>query len=173
MEYERGQSLVLWHGRSKGSFTLRTPLLTLMFVITPFSLHSQVQRETLDILVDGFLGSTYKFTPSCHFGSHLAYFSLFLRMMLIQSLIKIPCILVAMVGIHTATTPPQPPPSVNETAPSTKLEVLIKPRWGPVIVKVYNFTPILYPMIVRYLFLHRRRYAGQLRWPKSQPFLQL
>lgn len=50
-------------------------------------------------------------------------------------LIKIPCILVAMVGLQIAVTPPHPPPSSDERAPSTRLEVIVKQRTGPFLVK--------------------------------------
>ena len=56
--------------------------------------------------------------------------------MMVDPLFRLPCILVAMVGLSTTTTPPQPPPPAEEIAPSTTLEVLIKQRIGPLIVKV-------------------------------------
>lgn len=50
-------------------------------------------------------------------------------------LVKIPCILVAMVGLQIAITPPHPPPSEEEKAASTRLEVVLKQRSGPLVVK--------------------------------------
>ena len=55
---------------------------------------------------------------------------------MIGSLIKIPWILVAMIGLHTGTTSPNPPPSSNEKAPSTRLEVVLKQRLGLLLLKV-------------------------------------
>ncbi|KAF9449179.1 hypothetical protein P691DRAFT_812871, partial [Macrolepiota fuliginosa MF-IS2] len=52
-----------------------------------------------------------------------------------QPLIKIPCILVAMVGLHITVTPPHPPPTEEEKAASTGLEVVIKRRSGATIVR--------------------------------------
>lgn len=62
--------------------------------------------------------------------------SLFLSM--IGPLIKIPCILIAMVGLYMTATPPHPPPSVDEKAPSTRLEVILQRRSGPLLIKVRN-----------------------------------
>lgn len=51
-------------------------------------------------------------------------------------LVKVPCILVAMVGLQVAVTPPHPPPKEDEKAASTKLEVALKQRSAPLMVKV-------------------------------------
>lgn len=61
-------------------------------------------------------------------------------------LVKVPCILVAMVGLQIAVTPPHPPPAEEEKAASTKLEVILKQRSGPLVVKVcwYNLPCYLY-----------------------------
>lgn len=40
-----------------------------------------------------------------------------------------------MVGLQIAVTPPHPPPSSDERAPSTRLEVIVKQRTGPFLVK--------------------------------------
>jgi hypothetical protein len=55
---------------------------------------------------------------------------------MIGSLIKIPWIFIAMIGLHTGTTSPNPPPSLNEKAPSTRLEVVLKQRLGLLLLKV-------------------------------------
>jgi protein-S-isoprenylcysteine O-methyltransferase Ste14 len=54
----------------------------------------------------------------------------------IYPLIKVPFILVAMIGLQVAVTPPHPPPTKDEEAESTKLEAAIKQRSAPVLVKV-------------------------------------
>jgi len=41
-----------------------------------------------------------------------------------------------MVGLQIAVTPPHPPPNSDEGAPSTRLEVIVKQRTGPLLVKV-------------------------------------
>lgn len=51
-------------------------------------------------------------------------------------LIRIPCILVATVGLHVAITPPNPPPREEEKAASTKLESFFGFRSGPLQFKV-------------------------------------
>jgi hypothetical protein len=51
-------------------------------------------------------------------------------------IIKAPCVLVAMVGLHVVVTPPEPPPTEDETAKSTMLEFLLKQRLVPFFVKV-------------------------------------
>jgi len=56
--------------------------------------------------------------------------------MTINSLFRVPCILVAMVGINTTSTPPVPPPRSEESAPSTMLESVLKQRFLPLVVKV-------------------------------------
>lgn len=53
------------------------------------------------------------------------------------SLIKIPCILVATVGLHVSTTPPAPPPTEGERVASTTLEALLGLPLAPLILKVY------------------------------------
>lgn len=63
--------------------------------------------------------------------------------MMVDPLFRLPCILVAMVGLNTTATPPHPPPRAEEIAPSTTLEVLIKQRIGPLIVKVRLIPTIL------------------------------
>jgi hypothetical protein len=56
--------------------------------------------------------------------------------MVINPLLRVPCILVAMIGLNTTVTPPHPPPKAEETAPSVNLESLLKQRLGPLTVKV-------------------------------------
>lgn len=51
-------------------------------------------------------------------------------------LIRIPFILAATVGFHKAVTPPHPPPSAEEKAPSTFLEVCLTPKIIPHMVTV-------------------------------------
>lgn len=51
-------------------------------------------------------------------------------------LVKVPCILVAMVGLQVAITPPHPPPTNDEKAESTKMEAALKQRSAPILVKV-------------------------------------
>jgi hypothetical protein len=64
-------------------------------------------------------------------------------MLLIQrwspQLVKLPCILVAIVGLQVATTPPYPPPSRSESVESTPLEFIIKQRTGQTTIKVSCF----------------------------------
>ncbi|KAJ3508703.1 hypothetical protein NLJ89_g5611 [Agrocybe chaxingu] len=50
-------------------------------------------------------------------------------------LLRIPLAFVAMLGFQKATTPPHDPPSTNEGAPSTSLEVVLKQRAGPLLVR--------------------------------------
>ncbi|KAJ3749113.1 hypothetical protein DFH05DRAFT_1390493 [Lentinula detonsa] len=54
---------------------------------------------------------------------------------LLLVLTKIPCILLATIGLHITATPPHPPPAKNELAPSTKWEFVVKYRGGPVMIK--------------------------------------
>ena len=56
--------------------------------------------------------------------------------MVISPLFRVPCILVAMVGLNTTVTPPHPPPNTEEAVPSINLEALLKQRLGPLTVKV-------------------------------------
>jgi hypothetical protein len=56
--------------------------------------------------------------------------------MAINPLFRVPCILVAMVGLNTTVTPPHPPPDIEETVPSINLEGVLKQRLGPLMVKV-------------------------------------
>ncbi|KAF7361962.1 Protein-S-isoprenylcysteine O-methyltransferase [Mycena venus] len=53
-----------------------------------------------------------------------------------MSLMKIPCILYAMLGFQIAVTPPHPPPPPDEQLASTFFEVLLRQRSGPVVIKV-------------------------------------
>jgi hypothetical protein len=59
-------------------------------------------------------------------------------------LFRLPCILVAMIGFNKTLTPPQPPITDEETAPSTTLEVILKHRAAPSTIKVCLFTIIKY-----------------------------
>ncbi|KAG5637981.1 hypothetical protein H0H81_002342 [Sphagnurus paluster] len=52
-----------------------------------------------------------------------------------MSLVKIPYILVAMVGLHVTTTAPHPPPLPEERLLSSTVEQLMKQRSGPIIIK--------------------------------------
>ena len=94
---------------------------------------------------------------------------------MIGSLVKIPWILVAMIGLHTGATSPNPPPSVNEKAPSTRLEVILKQRLGLLLLKVWNFNLLSSDAQITDVFNYRR-YAGPLRYAKwrlfSQPEIQ-
>jgi hypothetical protein len=92
---------------------------------------------------------------------------------MIGSLIKMPWILVAMIGLHTGTTSPNPPPSSNEKAPSTRLEVVLKQRLGLLLLKVWNFTQRRSDVQLTELFIYRRRYAGSSRFAKWRLFSQL
>ncbi|KAE9401561.1 hypothetical protein BT96DRAFT_817728 [Gymnopus androsaceus JB14] len=49
-------------------------------------------------------------------------------------LTKIPCILLATIGLQITATPPHPPPAKSEEAPSTSWEVVVKQRGGPVLI---------------------------------------
>jgi len=51
-------------------------------------------------------------------------------------LLRVPCIILALMGLEITVTPPQPPPLKDEEAPSTNLEIVIKQRCGPALVKV-------------------------------------
>lgn len=53
------------------------------------------------------------------------------------SLVKIPCILIATVGLHVSTTPPAPPPTEGERVVSTTLEALLGLPLAPLVLKVY------------------------------------
>jgi len=53
-----------------------------------------------------------------------------------MSLLKIPCILIAMVGLQITTTAPHPPALPEETLVSTRMEGIIKWRSGPAAVKL-------------------------------------
>ncbi len=53
-----------------------------------------------------------------------------------MSCAKIPLMLLAMLGLQISVTPPHPPPDSSEKAPSTCLEVIVKQRLGPLLVKV-------------------------------------
>ncbi|KAJ3794733.1 hypothetical protein GGU11DRAFT_281114 [Lentinula aff. detonsa] len=55
---------------------------------------------------------------------------------LLLLLTKIPCILLATIGLHITATPPHPPPAKNELAPSTSWEFVVKYRGGPVMIKL-------------------------------------
>lgn len=48
-----------------------------------------------------------------------------------------------MVGLQAAVTPPHPPPTENERAKSTSLEVLIRQRSGPLLVKAFSLSVAL------------------------------
>lgn len=51
-------------------------------------------------------------------------------------LVRIPCILVATVGLHVSVTPPTPPPTEGERAASTSLEALLGHTFPPSLFKV-------------------------------------
>ena len=53
-----------------------------------------------------------------------------------SSLVRIPFIALAMVGVQMGTTPPHPPPNPEENAPSTSLEIVLKQRSGAFIFRV-------------------------------------
>ncbi len=55
---------------------------------------------------------------------------------MIMSWFKLPFIALAMAGLQVTVTPPHPPPSHDEEAPSTSFEVVMKQRLGPSLVKV-------------------------------------
>ncbi|KAK2467895.1 hypothetical protein APHAL10511_000190 [Amanita phalloides] len=63
-------------------------------------------------------------------------------------LIKLLCILVAMIGFQIATTPPHPPPSRNESTALTPLEVVIRQRAGQITVKAICWSFALAEMAV-------------------------
>jgi len=50
-------------------------------------------------------------------------------------LVKIPCILIATVGLHVSTTPPAPPPTEGERVASTTLEALLGLPLAPLVLK--------------------------------------
>ncbi|KAF8919974.1 hypothetical protein CPB85DRAFT_1429446 [Mucidula mucida] len=54
---------------------------------------------------------------------------------MIMSWFKLPFIALAMAGLQVTVTPPHPPPSHDEEAPSTSFEVVMKQRLGPSLVK--------------------------------------
>ncbi|KAJ3576745.1 hypothetical protein NP233_g218 [Leucocoprinus birnbaumii] len=54
-------------------------------------------------------------------------------------IVKVPFILISIVGLQTAVTPPHPPPRQEEKARSTTLEVLLKQRSAPLIVKGFSW----------------------------------
>lgn len=56
--------------------------------------------------------------------------------MVIHPLFRVPCILLAMIGLNMTVTPPYPPPDPEETVPSIRLECILKQRLGPLAVKV-------------------------------------
>ncbi|KAF8197902.1 hypothetical protein BJ912DRAFT_845720 [Pholiota molesta] len=53
-----------------------------------------------------------------------------------------------MLGFHVAATPPHPPPSLSESVPSTRLEILLKQRSGQYIVKTICWTAALAELVV-------------------------
>ncbi|KAJ8077111.1 hypothetical protein PM082_001539 [Marasmius tenuissimus] len=53
-----------------------------------------------------------------------------------MSLLRIPCVILATMGLEITATPPQPPPLKNEEAPSTDWEIILKQRCGPALVKM-------------------------------------
>ena len=50
--------------------------------------------------------------------------------------VRIFCAFVATLGLHTATTPPHPPPPRAESVPPTGMEIFLRQRLGQSIVKV-------------------------------------
>lgn len=61
-----------------------------------------------------------------------------------MSLLKIPCMLIAMIGLHITATAPQPPARPEDTLLLTnRMERFMKLRFGPLAVKVGR-TCILY-----------------------------
>ncbi|KAF8210118.1 hypothetical protein K438DRAFT_1710692 [Mycena galopus ATCC 62051] len=66
-----------------------------------------------------------------------------------MSLIKIPCILYAILGFHLAVTPPHPPPPPEQLAStSTFFEVLLRQRSGPVVVKCLCWVVAIFEVTV-------------------------
>lgn len=65
------------------------------------------------------------------------------------ALVKLPFVFVSMVGFQKTTTPPNPPPSPDEIATSTRLEVVVRHRVGNLAVRVCNV--FLFSLLV-YLF---------------------
>jgi hypothetical protein len=57
-----------------------------------------------------------------------------------MSLTKIPFILLATWGLNISYTPPNPPPPQHERSSSVPLENSGLPLWGPIIVRVSNYS---------------------------------
>lgn len=55
----------------------------------------------------------------------------------VLALTKVPCILLATMGLHVTATPPHPPPAKSDQAPSTNWEVIVKQRGVPATIKVF------------------------------------
>jgi len=72
-----------------------------------------------------------------------------------------------MVGLQTAYTPPHQPPSAEEAARSTSLELVIKQRSAPFIAKV-SVTSVLtfHPILIHHFSLS----AGRSGWGNAQRF---
>ena len=68
--------------------------------------------------------------------SSLSLSSASLLVMSYGPLFRVPCILVAMVGFTKTLTPPEPPITATEAAPSTVLEVILKHRVSPFMIRV-------------------------------------
>lgn len=66
----------------------------------------------------------------------LSLSSISLLVMSYGPLFRVPCILVAMVGFTKTLTPPEPPITAAESAPSTIVEVILKHRAAPFTIRV-------------------------------------
>ncbi|GAW01792.1 ICMT-domain-containing protein [Lentinula edodes] len=62
-------------------------------------------------------------------------FRCFIRMEAVLALTKVPCILLATMGLHVTATPPHPPPAKSDQAPSTNWEIIVKQRGVPATIK--------------------------------------
>ncbi|KAF9010653.1 hypothetical protein BDQ17DRAFT_1346619 [Cyathus striatus] len=60
-----------------------------------------------------------------------------------SSFLKIPVLIIAMVGMHVTTTAPPVAPDDSEKVTSTRLEIIVKQRFVAYLVKV-NFTTFPY-----------------------------
>ena len=87
--------------------------------------------EVIKIIVYVPMCSSHVRVPQQHLGSSFPLFR-----MVINPLFRVPCILVAMVGLNTTVTPPHPPPDLEEVVPSINLESVLKQRFAPLMVKV-------------------------------------
>lgn len=102
------------------------------------SRHRPVFSGNVSSLMHSYMSEPRNSPPTDVPSLYPVFFHLAIRLARMEALLpltKIPCILLATIGLQITATPPHPPPAKSEEAPSTSWEVVVKQRGGPVVIK--------------------------------------